>query len=75
MIHLDPDHNVAFIRGICKRGALDKAIRKAARENGSKPDEWLIVALPPDEGIHGIHTSMPFSPPDDRDVIGFRRGV
>ena len=73
MIHLDTEHNVAFVRGICKKGVLDKEIRKAAKVNGSHPGEWLVVALPPEEGIHGIHTSMPFSPPDDRDAVGFKR--
>lgn len=73
MIHLDEENGVAMVRGIFRKGALDKAIRKAAKGSGRKPSDWLIICLPPEDGIQGIHTSMPFSPPDDgRYSIGYK---
>jgi hypothetical protein len=72
MIQAKADIQVVFVRGAHKIKDIRAAIAKATGKKNPPYAEWLVVGLA-DDVSHGIHTGMPFSPPDDRTEVGFLR--
>ena len=71
MIHVRPDVKLVFVRGIHRMREIREAIEKEVKT--FRWDDWTIVGVS-DEGVaSNIATGMPFSPPDDRDPVGFNR--
>ncbi len=72
MIAVDANAKLILVRGIHRHDELVEAVMEATGQKRPRMSGWVVVGISDDASI-AVHSALPFSPPDDRAPIGFRR--
>ena len=72
MIHVLPDTKIVFVRGVYLMEAVEAAVLEATGLKRWRYRQWTIVGLA-DDNSAVLQVGAAFSPPDDRDAVGFKR--
>ena len=72
MIAVDANAKLIFVRGVHRHDELLEAVMEATGQKRPRLSGWVVVGLS-DEASIAVHSALPFSPPDDRIPIGFKR--
>lgn len=73
MIYIHVETRIVVVRGAHTMNAIEEAVLEATqRKRWHDRARWVVIGLA-DEHSTMLTTGMPFTPPDDRNPVGFRR--
>lgn len=73
MIYVDAETRIIMVHGAHTMEAIEQAVLHVTeRERWTYRKRWVIVGIADERSLQ-LTTGMPFSPPDDRAPVGFRR--